>query len=430
MLKHISQLAGRWIPVRYEPQTRVGPADFLLALLLGLLAAAMSIRASGQIDPAIYELRGINVWFDADHPRFLAAITDPDSARQAHTERHPLFVLLTSPATRVLTEFGVAPHKVMRWMISGCASAAVVFLFFALKGLGLPIAVAALFSGVYLASATFIHWFSIFETYPFAAASMSLMLMVLTCASESRWLLWIIASSAALSVTITNWTLALASALFRHGLKKAIAISVATLFAVSLLALMQKSYYPTSQLFFNPNYLARHVRLVSREMERTSATVQALASKLLSVTVASAVAPKPEKMATYRGKIPWKIVANQYSPLSSHAMSGWIALASWMVLLSVGGIGGWRNVERRSIFFAISLFLIGQIVLHSVFGEHTFLYAANFFGAFVMFAAFGWFSRLRICAVMAAIVFVVFGSLSNYMQFEAAARLANSIVRY
>jgi hypothetical protein len=97
------------------------------------------------------------------------------------------------------------------------------------------------------------------------------------------------------------------------------------------------------------------------------------------------------------------------------------------MLLVAGVVGGCANEERRRIFAAVCLFLLGQIALHLFIGEFTFLYAVNAFGAFVVLTAFGWFSPLRVPAVVAALLFVVFGSLSNHAQFDTAIRLINGL---
>jgi hypothetical protein len=430
VIKAVSSLVAWCAPVRYQPRIFFGRFDILFALLLGLLAAAISFHGFGHFDPAIYEPQNLNRWFDADQSFILVAITDPVSTGDSsQIARHPLFILLTSPLMRALTTLGVDPLAGVRWIIAGCAFLATAFLFLALRGLGLPLAAAALFMGVFLASATFLHWFSILETYPFSAVSISFMLMILTSAGESRWWAWIIASVATLSVTITNWTLALASVLFRLDIRKAIVLSIAALMIVALLAIAQRLCYPGTAVFFNLGHLKYQVRVILTDARRKETGTRTPGLNVWSAVITSAVAPTPEVRPQYLDRKPLRlIVNNQYSPLSSHTMSGWIAFASWLVLLAGGALGGWANRERRAVFAAVSVFLLGQFALHAVFGEVTFLYSANFFPALVLFTAFSWFSPLRIPAIVAAFAFVVAGGASNYTQFEAATRLANAIL--
>ena len=49
----ISRRTDARVPVGYEPRTRLARLDLLLALLLGLQAAAISLAGSGRFDPSI-----------------------------------------------------------------------------------------------------------------------------------------------------------------------------------------------------------------------------------------------------------------------------------------------------------------------------------------------------------------------------------------
>lgn len=427
MFKAVSRFIAWCALVRYQPQVRFARVDALVALLFGMLAAAISYHGSGQLNPAIYERRNYDIWFDANPSRVIGAMIEPSSGAHLRTSVHPLFSLLTTPAMGALTALGVEPLQAGRGMIATCGFLATAFLLLALRGLGLPRAVAALFTGVFLASATFVHWFSIIETYAFAAVSTSFMLLVLTSVRDARWLLWLVASIATLSVTVTNWTLALTSMLFRIDHKRAISLSVATYMVVVALAVAQKFLYPHANLFFLPSSVIAERKFVLIHPKLLEIRSWTPISNIWSVTVTSAVTAAPE-VGEKLGRPAVRLVSNQHSPLASHTLSGWIALGSWLVLLVAGALGGWANSERRAVFAAVSLFLLGQCVLHAIYGELTFLYAANFFAALVLFTAFGWFSPLRMPAVIAAVAFVIFGGASNFAQFEAATRIVHGIM--
>lgn len=421
-----------------SPATRFTRSDVTLASLVGVIAAALSLHASGRFDPSLYELvRGNgNRWFEADHTAVFHAVTNAGSVAQRLTGRHPLFVILTFPVMSALTATGLEPVVAVRWMLAAWAALASGLLCLALRGLGLPRAVSALFSGVFLAGATFTHWFVVLDTHPLAAVSMSLMLLVLTSAGTHPWWPWIVGSAATLSITTTNWSLALIAALTRLSLRSAVLTSGSALAIVVLLAVAQELRFPNSVVFFGPTALqaqGRFVRfeaqqlLTSRDMAQPPTTRRVAAARLRGLVLTSAVAPPPEVLTRANPRRARLLVVNQYSPSAAHTVSGWIALASWLVLLVAGVVGGCANVERRRVFATICLFLLGQTALHLLIGEMTFLYAANVAGALVVLTAFGWFSPLRIPAVVAALLFVVFGSLSNHAQFEAAIRLLNGL---
>jgi hypothetical protein len=315
-------------------------------------------------------------------------------------------------------------------MMAACGFLTAAFLLLALRGLGLPRAVAALFTGVFLASATYVHWFSIIETYAFSAVSMSFMLLVLTSVRSGRWWVWSAAAVGTLAVTVTNWTLALAATLFRLDLKRAVSANAAALVIVMALSIAQKFLYPHATLFFLPNEIIDELRWTQIYSQVKGIGSWTPLSNVWSVAITSAVTPAPEVVdqVDEPGNPIVRIVSNQSSPLASHRASGWIALGSWLVLLIAGTLGGLASLERRAVFAATSLFLLGQLALHAVYGEITFLYAAHFFPALVLFTAFSWFSPLRVPAMIAALVFIVCGGVSNFAQFEAAIRITNAIV--
>ena len=421
VLTLIDSFTKRIAPLPYEPKVRFVGTDLSLALVFGFLAVIISVWGLHWFGLKFYDAKyGFDIWFGADPPRVFLAMTEPGSAWHYRTSVHPLFSLLTSPLMSALTALGIPPLAAGHGMIATCGFLTVTFQFFTLRGLGLPRAVAALFTGVLLASATYLHWFSVIETYAWAAVTTSLMLLVLTSVSAQRQWIWLGASIGTLAVTTTNWSLAITSAFFRLEWRKQISMGVATLIIVAALAVIQKNIYPHAQLFFRPGSITSE-----RKWTQVNDATMGLGRwtpflNVWHVMITSAVTPEPEEQQN--------IVSNQYAPLTSHTVSGWVALGSWMFMLIAGVLGGLENRERRAAFAAVCAFLIGQCTLHAVYGSVTFLYAAHFFPALVMLAGFGWFSRLRVPAILAALVFAIFGGASNFHQFEAAARMANAII--
>src|SRR5262249_27895869 len=190
----------------------------------------------------------------------------------------------------------------------------------------------------------------------------------LTSAGESRWWAWIIASVATLSVTITNWTLALASVLFRLDIRKAIVLSIAALIIGALLAMAQRLCYPGTPMFFNPGHLKQQVRVILTDARRKETGTRTPGLNVWSAVITSAVAPTPEVRPQYLDRKPHRlIVNNQYSPLSSHTMSGWIAFASWLVLLAGGALGRSANRARHAAVAAGRVFPVRPVAFPACF---------------------------------------------------------------
>src|SRR5262245_552927 len=214
--KTIKNVASTVVPIRYEPKVHFLAADLLLALVFGAFAVVISLWGLSWFGSKFYDQNyGFEIWFQSDPPRVFMAMIDPASGWHYRTSVHPLFSLLTTPLMGALTTLGITPLAAGRGIIAVCGFFSTGLLLLALRGLGLPRAIAALFTAVFLASATFLHWFSLIETYAAAALSISLMLLVLTSVRAQRQWIWLVASIGTLAVTVTNWSLAIASALFR-----------------------------------------------------------------------------------------------------------------------------------------------------------------------------------------------------------------------
>jgi hypothetical protein len=417
------------VAVPYDAPAAGAAADYMLAAAAGAVAALISLGTSGLFDPLLYEIT--DTYFEADNPRVFGSMTDPAHPGHYRTSVHPLFSILFNPPMQLLAGLGLDPLGVGRAMMAACGAAAAFLFLLTLRGIGLPRLAAGLFTAVFLASATYLHWFSVIETYAPAALSVVAMLWVLACTRRFRPWLWVIASTATLSMTVTNWTLALAAAVVRLGLSRALKVSAAALCLAVVLAIGQKLLYPTSGLFFNPLSVAREAEWTQVYAEAMGTGRWSPLANARSFLLSSAAAPAPtiSQAGAPAGQSRKQIVSNQASPLSSYGPLGVLAAASWIVLLVVGARGAWIDRQRRAVALATSLYLAGQLCLHLVYGEITFLYAAHFFPAMALLVAFGWHTRLRRAAVAAAAIFVVAGGTSNWMQFQAAVALTNSVLR-
>jgi hypothetical protein len=322
-------------------------------------------------------------------------------------------------------------------MIAACGAGTASLFFLTMRGMRLPALVAALFTGVLLASATYLHWFAVIETYAPAAFSVVAMLFLLVSGPTGRPGPWVAGSTAVLAITVTNWILALLASVVRLGVSRALRISAAALLLAAGLSVLQKAVYPTAGLFFNPLSIAREVRYTQVYAELAGTGSWTAAANARSFVLTSAVAPPPALARTTDpvplrqasgGRVTREIVGNQATPPSAYGALGMVAVASWITLVLVGVLGACLHRERRAVAAATGMYLLSQLCLHLVYGEITFLYSAHFFPAMVLLAAFGWHTPARSVAVAAAVVFVVAGGISNWTQLQAAADLVNLLL--
>jgi hypothetical protein len=356
-------------------------------------------------------------------------ITDRFSS-QWRTVVHPIFAIGCFPAMRFMMWLGIGKVQAAEILIAACAFGSAGLMYLALRGLGLDRVAGVVFSAVFLASATFIHWFTFIETYPFALLTLTFLLFVQTSCRASQLWIWALASAGTLAITTTNWALALAAAFFRLRLLAFMAVTIGAFVMVAAVALVQKATFPRSTLFFDISAVKEEHKATQFYLEAKGIIPWTPVPNMRSVLIVSAVAPRPviEDVATAVG--PYTVVNNQFVPIASAGAAGVAATACWLFLLGAGLWGAWRTVELRSISIPIILYLAFQLALSSFYGEVTFLYAGNFFPCWLMLAAIGWFTPLRKLVLGAAVAFVLIGGFNNVSQFSLAARMSNHIAAY
>ena len=277
-----------------------------------------------------------------------------------------------------------------------------------------------------MASATFVHWAVFVETYTFALLAGVVMLLIMA-SSKYRPALWILGSAGTLSITITNWALALAAAFFHLSARRFILVTVAAFLVVAGIAVMQKIIMPTSMLFFDPKMFFWEATTFSQfAREKHGYQHWSPAANLRSVLLTSAVAPPPQLEDDPTSTGVFRLISNQHSPPAGSVASVG-AIACWVFMLSAGLWGAWRTLSHRAIAMSVSAFILFQLALHLVYGDIIFLYAGNFFPALLTLAALGWLTALRRYVMVAAIAFTVLAGINNYSQFLAAARMASEI---
>lgn len=403
---------------------RIAP-DLSCALGLALAAAVLSWWALEHFDDSLYRQNGFDIWFEADQPRVVQNLTDRGSDHH-RTSVHPLFSILFYPLCKAFRTLGVAPLAAAKILVALSAAATVTLFYLSLRNLGLAVASAAAFTAALMASASFIHWFAIVDTYPFAAMSIALMLWVLTRPGPVDKVTWILASASTLSVTITNWSFGLAAAFFCLPLRVFLQVNAAALALVAVLAVVQKLIFPTAGLFFNPGALEEERRYTQVTSPASSGEGWTPLANLRSMLLFSAVAPTASREEVVEFDARKLVVNNQHARLRDEGLLGLVATALWAIMLGLGLRGAIAS-PRRDVTLALAAFAAGQVVLHLVYGQITFLYAAHMFPAFLAFAALGAAGPTGWLATAAAIAFVVVGGYVNIEQFQAAAALANMI---
>ena len=389
------------------------------------MATAVSVWGLSQFDDALYRMLNYDIFFQADSPRVFDSMTHFGSEFRARDSVHPLFSLLAYPITKVIRLLGLQPLAATKTLVALAAGSSAALFYLALRHLTLPVRAAAIFTAVFISSTTFIYWFSVVETYAFAALSICLMLAVLSRARTTPAMVWVLASAFTLSITVTNWSMGLAAAFFRLPFLRFISVSAAALGLVIALALVQSVVFPTSKLFFSPGAVSHEWKFTQIAQERSGKDPWDPLDNLQSFLIHGAVAPGHMRARHY----PVDAITNVGLSLSDVVKARGLPIALWLSLLIAGGWGIVNNRKLWPVGGALGAFIAGQAALHSFYGEVTFLYSAHFFPALVAVAACAYFAPARRLWLAVALLLLVVGGAGNIQQFRAAAGDVNAVLR-
>jgi len=121
-------------------------------------------------------------------------------------------------------------------------------------------------------------------------------------------------------------------------------------------------------------------------------------------------------------------MVTQYSgPGSGPQPWGTISLILWGALLACGIWAIFRLKQQTKFRVALGLMILGQLLLHMIYGEETFLYSIHFAPLLVILAALGTLTRMRLVVLMLAGALVLSMAINNGLQFGRATNVVNCL---
>ena len=315
---------------------------------------------------------------------------------------------------------GLAPLTAAKAVVALVGGVTTVLFYAALRQLIVSISAAAIFTGVFLSSATYIYWYSVIETYAFAGLSICTMLAVIFRRKPTPLYIWTLASAFTLAITVTNWTLGLTATFFKLPFRRFVFVSACALLLVIGFALAQKLIFPSSQYFFTTSAITDEYKWTQIALEKKGSGVWDPLDNLKSFFVYGAVAPH-HQMTTD----PKDGVTNRGLPLAT--LKPLVpAIALWVLLFAAGIWGIIRNRNLWTTGAALAAFIAGQAALHSFYGEITFLYVADFFPVLLAIAACAYFTPARKLWLAAAVALLVINATGNVRRFNSAVQSVNA----
>ncbi|WP_167772914.1 hypothetical protein [Ramlibacter humi] len=385
-----------------------------IALALAVAASAFSFHLSGSLGTELFEPYAGDVWFQADLPRVVANMTDAASSHYRN-KVHPIASLVVYPIAHLL----LALHPMSALMAARAtaalsAGAWTLVLYALMAALGLPAAAAIAFVLLAMSSGAFVMFFAVPELYQLGSLSMMAVLLGAALAVRrgigGRAVFGL--GLASLAMTTTNWMAGIALAFTHLPWRRAVRCCAWVLGIAILLALVQKLLFPTSGLFFL--FPSGETQYVGRK------EAGLVWNKLAGLLLHPFVVPDLVRLPPAK-ELLWPLLSVQSSMPGGSRGTGVAALVIWAALLGAGIAGARRLVPTHRRFLLV-LFgtLAGQVALHVVYGEETFLYSLHLLPFLVTVAALSWFSRWRSLVIPAVLLASVLALSNNLRAFSEA----------
>jgi hypothetical protein len=387
-------------------------SDAAIAGVLALLAALASYSNAGRFDPVAYQPETGDVFFSADVPRVLANMTDHRS-NHYRTGVHPLFPFATYPAIRLLRDAGFDAITAVRMLIAVIASLWAALLFTLLRRMGCRRIDALAFTGLALTSAAALFWFAVPETYGLGAVTI---LLALLFASEAEHRQRSNGALVALNIvtmgmTLTNWMAAIFTTLVLRRWRESLRIAAVAFAVVVVLSAGQRALFSSARLPFH--LLREDLTVYTRSPSLSDAGRVALSFAVESVVLPQVQfmdnAKRPQWPKMRVGAVGW------VGPL------GTLAAAIWILMLALGAFAFAGMREHRGLRLALVGTLAGQLALHLVYGNETFLYALHWVGLLMVVAAASTLTRARPLALLLCVALLATAGLNNTALLRDAA---------
>jgi hypothetical protein len=203
---------------------------------------------------------------------------------------------------------------------------------------------------------------------------------------------------------VTNFMFGLISLTLRHRLKVAAQLAANALVAVVLLWTVQKFIAPSAHFFLGDHEGIAHVEALT-------------VPKIFFLD--TLVMPDIESIGNDHPWL-WLKLSVQHSLHWKLTYAGPVALTVWIFLLGAGAWAAATLQGLRRFRLMLCLAIAGQLLLHMIYGNESYLYALNWLPLLVTLTALATFTRLRAMVLGAAIVFMIAAAYHNYHELEFA----------
>ena len=333
---------------------------------------------------------------------------------------HPLFVLLTHPPVmliRILT--GASALLAARIFMALLAGIWIILIFCLLRALGSRRMDATIFAILGSVSAACLFWTGVTETYPLGSISIMVGVLAVNLPAQRQSLWLTIVSAFTLSVTVTNWMAGLLSTAVSLPWKRACQLSANAFCIVVVLWGVQKFIYPQCEFFLGDKEEVLYIN-----NPRLGGPVTAIKALVFHTLVMPRIRPFEDM------KGDWRRVGYIRTQLDRPGAGSNLATAAavlWAFLLAVGVWGLFTMEGYVKLRLVVGGVLLGQMALHSVYGEETFIFSPHVAPLLLGVAAMGLHTRLRRVVLVAAVCLIATAGVNNFSQRSKAIILDHRI---
>jgi len=408
-----------------EPTTSVGwriaRGDLVIGLLAFVIVSVIAWFATGQLDARLLTTDTVDVWFEADIARVVENMSDRWS-NNYRSKVHPIFSLIAVPFVYVLRTVSLDAWTSVRVFISVMAGVWASGLFAVLRLMGCRRPDAVIFTLLGLTSASAMFWFSVPETHPMGSLTI-LMAMIVVAASATRRIPAVVEVAvgvATFAVTVTNWMAGILASWLHRPWRQALQITLNSFAITVLLWWVGKKVAPSSMFFLGNPPETGHI--VAPE---ALGPVRVVTSFVMHSVVMPAIA-----IVDRPGAGQWPVMLTQSSWPGSAGILSLVSAVLWAGLMIVGVWSLTKVRGQRTLRLFLPAFLLGQVALHLIFGNETFLYSPNFMPALIVMAALGSLTPLRRAVIPVALLLTVTNAINNGTQWMRATRFLTDNSQY
>jgi len=387
--------------------------DLALASSFFFGAFVLSWQTFSYLEPIAFKPE---VWFQADIGRVERVLTDRYSGFHERSRIHPLFSLVDTPIVYGLMRVGGLDATTSIQLLIALVAGLWATLFYVCCRLLLPTTWdAILLTALGAASASFLFWATVPETFLFGSVTMLLCAMGAAIYDRRPFGSVGLGALAAISLTmtVTNFMAGVFLLLVCRPLRTAAQIAINAFFAIAILQIVQNLIFPEARGMLDLRSEARFV------FDRSSGGVPDKARAVLSHSVVMPEIQTPIEFDTKN-----MMVSVQTSPLFSAGLWGKLGTALWGTLLIAGVVtlaSRWRQAGRAVQVCA--LVAVAQLALHLVYGDQTFLYSLHYMPFLLLVAGQSLYGKHATIGRVLLAALVVCCAVNNALQLIEAKTL-------